>query len=88
MTIKTYLNHSRMIAHVVSRPGASILHCPSLLRDLLGFRNQGIDSYLEFLIFSLNEKKGCVTNLFVEIKKLHRKAKHRINTVPSLPSSP
>jgi hypothetical protein len=57
---KEYLNHSRMIAYVVSRPGASILHCPSFLGNLLGFRNQGIDSYLEFLIFSLMGKlRSC-----------------------------
>uniref|UniRef100_A0A0A9EJL7 CESA6 n=1 Tax=Arundo donax TaxID=35708 RepID=A0A0A9EJL7_ARUDO len=43
-----------MIAHIVSRPGASILHCPSFLGNLFGFRNQGIDSYLEFLVFSLH----------------------------------
>jgi hypothetical protein len=55
MTVKAYLNHSRMIANVVSRPWSPILHCPSFLRNLLGFSNQGIDSDLEFLILSLEK---------------------------------
>jgi hypothetical protein len=57
-TRNAYLNHSRMIAYIVSRPEASILHCPSFLGYLLGFCNQGIDPYLEFLIFSLNENQA------------------------------
>jgi hypothetical protein len=44
-----------MIADIVSRPGSSILHGPSFLRNLLGFSNQGIDPYLEFLILSLEK---------------------------------
>jgi hypothetical protein len=52
---KAYLNHSRMITNIVSRPWCSILHCPSFLRYLLGFSNQGIDSDLEFLILSLEK---------------------------------
>jgi hypothetical protein len=51
---KEDLNHSRMITNVVSRPGSSILHCPSFLRNFLGFSNQCIDSDLEFLIFPLH----------------------------------
>jgi hypothetical protein len=72
--LNTYLNHSRMIAYVVSRPGASILHCPSFLRNLLGFCNQGIDPYLEFLVFSLNEEQSHVTSLFIQDRKLHQKS--------------
>jgi hypothetical protein len=45
-----------MITNIVSGPWSSILHGPSFLGNFLGFSNQGIDPYLEFLILSLEKK--------------------------------
>ena len=66
--VRTYLNHARVISHIVSRPRASVLHCPSFLRNLLSLGNQGIDSNLEFFVISLNGKSSYVSNLFTQIK--------------------
>jgi len=88
---KAYLNHSRMITNIVSRPGGPILHCPSFFRNFLGFSNQGIDSDLEFLILSLGKKKSMLSFIVYQQTPSKRDQSSilikRINKVPSSLSS-
>jgi len=48
-----YLNHPRMVSRVVTRPGRTILHCPTIFRNLLCFSDEDIDPHFKLLILSL-----------------------------------
>lgn len=55
------LNHARMIPDIVARPWSSILHCPSLLRNLQCCGNQPIYPNFELLIVSLHNYNKIIS---------------------------
>lgn len=46
-----------MVPGIIAGPRSSILHCPTLVRDLLCFGNQGVHPDFELLVFSLQPEK-------------------------------
>lgn len=58
----TCLDHAGMIPDIVSGPWSSILHRPTIFRDLLCRGNQSIDPNFKLLIVSLHQNNKMTSN--------------------------